>query len=151
MITEHIDDVDILSRWVFEPQMTFVEKELIYKNLFDFPNGQSESAVWRKYAIADQDVHDFGTKFEEIKRNKNPKTTYKGFCSSAAEAIRNLKFSDVDGHGFKIDHEPDEGNYHAHVSYDFANGTKYEDVLKSRRQQLRYNLSKVFRQFCSVS
>jgi hypothetical protein len=139
-----ISQSDQLSRAIFVPQMTRDERQAIYIGMFDFPNGQPESTIWRKVAKLDDDVHEIGKQMEAAKQAKGRNTSYTGFGTAVVLAI--LRLSDIanDDCSFDVQHEPIEGEYHVHILYKFPAGKQYSDIPKSRRLELRYLLSKLF-------
>ncbi|CAN7779848.1 hypothetical protein LJR084_008128 [Variovorax sp. LjRoot84] len=112
---EHIPDEDVVSRLIDAPHKVSADDELKWECVFEFPAGQPESVVWRKYKPAIDDVHRSGCERQKTKRVDKPAWTYKGAISSAVGSIRAIR--NARGHGFQVLHEPSEGQEHAEVAY----------------------------------
>ena len=141
---QQVDDADFVSRSIFEPLMSWDEQRVIFNKIFEFPDGVPESVIWRKIVKQDGAVHQMGKNAEAAKRSRGSNASYIGFSSATSQAVRQIKLLANDGHGFDVVHAPDEGAYHAHIQYKFANGLTYGQIGKSRRQELKFVLSKLF-------
>lgn len=132
-VTEHIPDEDAVSRWVDSPRLYQPDVGLIWKCIFEFPGGVGESVVWRKYKPLIHDVHELGCSRQTVQRLKNPDKsppwTYTGAITSVAGKIRGLESR---GNGFLVEHKPEEGTYHAEISFrvhDAASLSKNDKTL----------------------
>lgn len=110
---EQIPDSDDLSRHIDFPHKYRSDEDLIWPNVFEFPNGNKESLVWRKYKPTIEEVHGLGCEREAAKKASKPEWSYKGAITTTAGSIRSIKSKR--GHGFKVAHEPIEGIYHAEI------------------------------------
>lgn len=117
---EEIPDIDCASRLIEYPHAYNDDHQLIWGNVFQFPGGQCESLVWRKYAPTDKDVHEIGQDLWARKQAARPRPDrrYMGFMSAVVGDIRSI--TTHRGHSFSVEHEPAEGVHHAHVCYDQA-------------------------------
>lgn len=141
---EHIPNEEGVSRLCDWPSMYEDSgRGSIAANLFfTFPEGQSESLVWRKYAPEEADVHALGCQRETVKRARNPQARYTGCRTSKAGTIRD--FRSARGHGFTITHEPIEGIHHAAVAYLPAGGATVDTLKKGEKGELKLALSNLF-------
>lgn len=146
MAPQLIPDPDMVSRLVKHPHMslTVKEEQMIWRHLFDFPGGQHESVTWRKYAPKDQDVHTLGFKWEAAKRLSKPDVRYRGFVTAIVGHIRAICNTSPAGHGFRVEHMPDEGIEHAGIAYELVGGSTYDDLSPSVKSDLRYRLERTF-------
>lgn len=134
---EDIPDDATVNRLIDFPRMGNRSGDLIWKNVFEFPGGAGESVVWSKYAPTEVDVHRLGCEREVEKRQFKPEMRYGGFIPGVVKAIRGIKTNR--GHGFTVDHKPDEGQHHTEISYAPAS------VLnKTDKGELKFALQKVF-------
>ncbi|HEV7911377.1 MAG TPA: hypothetical protein VGP28_09915 [Methylocella sp.] len=138
-IVEPIPDEDAIHRQIDFPRMYNDAKEMIWQNVFLFPQGEPESVVWGKYAPTADDVHRSGCNREATTRKRNPDMRYVGFISSTAGTVRAIRTRP--GHGFSVVHEPTEGIHHAMVSYLSAAGTA---LKPSEKSELKFALSQAF-------
>jgi hypothetical protein len=136
---ELIRDEDAIYRQLDFPRMYNDAKEMIWENIFQFPNGEPESLVWSKYAATADEVHRIGCNREARTRQRVPDMRYIGFISSTAAAVRAIKTRP--GHGFSVIHAPGEGIHHAEVSYLSAAGAK---LTKNEKSELKLALRQVF-------
>lgn len=114
-MVEEILPEDQVSRHIDAPHKWKVaEAAFDEPKLFEFPSDNPESVVWRKYAPLLDKVHQMGCERQAVKRERRPDYTYIGAITATAAAIRAIR---VNGHGFQLEHSPDEGQWHAHVSY----------------------------------
>jgi len=153
-VTETVEDIpdgDAVSRLVDFPRMYEEARGLIWDNIFQFPRGECESVVWARYAPTPADVHRLGCEREAAKRQSNPEMryAYAGFISSTAGAIRGVRTAR--GHGFTMNHAPDEGRHHAEVCYAPAGQNGITDLKKADKVELRAALRKVFDELVSHS
>lgn len=115
MVEEILPDHQV-SRHVDAPhKWKLAEAAFEEQRLFEFPKDQAESVVWRKHVPLIGDVHHMGCLRQAQKRESRPDYTYVGAITSTAAAIRSIRIKD--GHGFQLEHAPEEGLWHAHVSY----------------------------------
>jgi hypothetical protein len=112
---EEIPDEDTVSRLIDFPRMYEEARRLIWDQVFQFPGGDCESLVWRRYAATDEEVHRLGCEREVAKRVTKPEMRYAGFISALSGAIRSIRTNR--GHGFGVNHAPEEGVHHAEVCY----------------------------------
>jgi len=131
------DDTEV-RRLVDYPRMDN-RNELLWPNVFEFPNGQGESVIWSKYAPTPADVHQIGCDREVAKREIKPEMRYSGFIPAIVAAIRGIQTNR--GHGFNVIHEPAEGDYHAEISYRPA---AQVDLRKADKAELKFALKEVF-------
>ena len=140
---EEIGDTELISRLVDEPRMYTADKGLIWPNVFEFPQSQHESTVWRRHAPKDNDVHEIGFERERRRRDDYPDRSpmrYVGFITSQVGEVRSLK--NARGHGFSVDHLPeDRRRYHAGISYAPAPGVS---LSKNDKTELKQYLRQVF-------
>lgn len=139
-VVEQIPDADHVSRLVDHPHKISDHGELLWQNIFLFSEGV-ESLVWRKYCPEIADVHALGCAQQARKRESGRATTYKGAITSVAERIRTLR--SAKGHGFKVEHRPedDQGQHHAEVELAYANGAQ---ATKAERSELKRMIHSVW-------
>lgn len=125
-VIEHIPGEDAVSRWVDSPRLFQPDEGLIWRCVFEFPGGNGESVVWRKYKPTIEDVHALGCNRQSVQRLKNPDKsppwTYTGAITSLARKIRELESR---GNGFLVEHKPEEGVYHAEISFRVADAASF--------------------------
>lgn len=139
---EEIPDEDLVHRQIDSPHMWSIdEARLIDSNVFQFPSsgGEVESLVWSKYKPTLADVHAMGCEKQGSKRAAGRNWTYIGAMSAAAGAIRSIRT--VDGHGFKLDHAPEEGSWHVHVAFAPLDGVK---LNRPQKVDLKEHLLRAF-------
>jgi hypothetical protein len=143
---EEIPNADLISRLIEIPKTYERERGQILETVFEFPNGDGESVVWRKYARTDDDVHHFGRLWETAKRKREEERhqresqmRYVGFAQNVTEVVR--EFRTARGHGFKVFHVPKEGIQHAEVSYDPRDGQQF---IRTDRAELKLAIAKMF-------
>lgn len=140
---EEIPDGDTVSRWLDYPSMYDVSSGIISEKLFfSFPQDQSESVVWRRYMLSDDDVHLRGHQRSTAKRAQGRSSTYRGFRSAIVGKIRSIRT--VHGHGFSITHLPDEGQWHAGISYAVKIDTEVKILSKGQKAELKLALGMAF-------
>lgn len=61
---EEIPIGDEISRHIEFPRTYDRERRMILEAVFEFPGGEPESVVWRKYAATDDEVHKLGCEWE---------------------------------------------------------------------------------------
>lgn len=115
---------------------------LIWENIFQFPQGQHESVVWGKYAPTEARVHAIGREREALVRHTRPDRRYVGFISSTAGSVRS--FVTAAGHGFSVTHMPDEGAYHAGISYRPREGYTVGQLTRNEKNELKLGLRLLF-------
>jgi hypothetical protein len=100
-----------------------------------FPSlSEGESLIWRKYAVENAQAHAIGMELDREGRR------YRGFSNAIVASIRTVK--NPDGHGFKLEHLPEEGRlYHAEVGYAPQQGV---DFIKIHRTHLKVLLNTLF-------
>ncbi len=140
MEVEEIPDADTVSRLVEFPRTYDPANKLILDAVFQFPNNEAESVIWRKYAPSDADVHHLGCAWETSKQKRNPDMRYVGFISAEVGAIRDIR--SAKGHGFTVVHQPEEGVHHAGIVYAPAPGTP--SLSKGEKGELKIALRGVF-------
>lgn len=126
MPPEIINDPEMVSRLLFEPNMRREDNEIFWENVFQFPTnaGSTESVIWRKYAAAVADVHVLGCEKQKADRDKGRnQSTYFGSITGNVGEIRTIR--SASGIGFTVVHVPDEGQFHVHVA--FTPGSKKND------------------------
>lgn len=120
--SEEVPDGDLLSRIIDFPHKFDGFRDLIEERIFEFQTDSTdpekkplpESVVWRKYASTDNDVHTIGVALEVDRQSKGRADyRYIGFISAQAGPIRSYR--NVNGHGFFVRHDPEEGLHHVHV------------------------------------
>jgi hypothetical protein len=118
-VAEAIPDSDAVSRLLFDPLMGREDEDLIWKNVFQFPtaDGQTESVVWRKYAVLIDDAHKLGCAKQSSDRQKEKgrRSTYFGSITGNVGEIRSLK--SASGISFTVEHIPQDGLEHAHIGF----------------------------------
>jgi hypothetical protein len=136
-VIENIPDEDEVHRLIDFPSMYDLNSNLIWQNVFQFPDGQPESVSWGKYASSADAIHDLGSAWEAKKKQKKPDMRYIGFISSIARDIRGI--TTQPGHGFSLSHAPEEGHHHAEISYK-PNGS----MSRAQKNELKVALRNVF-------
>lgn len=137
---------DLVSRHVYFPFMYGEASELFWENVFQFPGGQCESVVWRRFALEDADVHEIGVRDQERKRKRNPEWTYTGFLSAIVQEIR--KIETAAGHGFNIIHLPEcDADYHTHICYAPGDGSEPSALKRGEKLDLKMWIKNVFKDF----
>lgn len=111
---EHIPDEDGVSRHFDSPYRLGPDRDLLWDKIFEFMRGGPESLVWRKYKQDLDDVHALGCLRQAAFRQRKPSWTYEGAATATVAAVRALR--NARGHGFVVQHEPGEGQYHAEIS-----------------------------------
>jgi hypothetical protein len=139
---EDIPDGEMVGRLIDFPRMYHDSMGLIWKQVFQFPGGQHESLVWRKYAPTVEDVHRLGCQRESEKRETKPDMRYSGFISSTAGAIRGIRTQR--GHGFALMHIPEEGLHHIGVFYAPDGGASPTSLKPGDKGELKLALGQVF-------
>ena len=129
-VSRHIDSP---HKWKLE------EQEFVELSVFEFPNGQAESVVWRKYAQDLAGVHRLGCERQKVKRATKPAWTYVGAITATVNRIRSIQTKA--GHGFSVEHAPEDGEWHAHVSIRTSDGGS---LNKAHKMDLREHLRGVF-------
>lgn len=130
-ISRHIDSP---HKW--KPE----ERAFIDANVFEFPGGQVESAVWRKYAVEIEAVHELGCERQRAKREGGKSAwTYEGAITAEVDRVREIRTRE--GHGFHLEHAPEEGLWHVHISMVPASG---QLLNKGHKIDLKEWLRKVF-------
>jgi hypothetical protein len=149
-MVENIPDCDTVSRLVYFPHMYDSAKVLIWEQIFQFPGGKCESVVWARYAPRPADVHRLGCERVAAKRQSKPGIRYTGFKSSTAGAIRGIRTSR--GHGFTMNHAPDEGRrHHAEVCYAPASQNGVTKLMPNDKAELKEFLKNAFGELVSYS
>jgi hypothetical protein len=144
-VPESIPDDAVLSRLVFFPRMRLSEEKLLWKAVFEFPTNKEtgrphrESVVWNKYAPTYNDVHRIGCEIQSVIRTRRPEAEYRGLIKAIAGSVRAART--VRGHGFIVEHAPEEGLHHAEVGIDPAPNTQ---ILPADKEELRLALEKIF-------
>jgi hypothetical protein len=125
VVAEPIPDTDEVSRLLFEPFMRPEDSDILWENVFQFPDsgGRTESVVWRKYASTIVEVHALGCIRQSWARDKGRNSTYFGAITGNAGEIRSLK--SASGVSFTIEQVPSEGQEHAHIG--FTSGSEKND------------------------
>lgn len=139
---EDIPDGDAVCRLVFFPHMYNDAKALIWKMVFSFPNGNCESVVWKRYAREPEDAHRLGRELETTMRQKIVDRRYTGFVSAIVGAIREIQTPN--GHGFAVNHAPDEGRHHVEICFASAGQIGVVKLKPSEKAELKAYLEKVF-------
>ena len=128
----------MLVRAIFAPQMGEALDGLVKLAVFEFPKSQPESVFWRRFFPRDQHTHWMGRRIEKaavaVGRNKR----YLGFVRADAKKIR--AFQSAAGFGFVLEHAPEEGLHHVHISFSLNNGTAPN---KPQKSELRVALVQV--------
>jgi hypothetical protein len=143
MIEPVLDD-DGVSRLIFRPRDYDDDNKLVWPVIFEFAHSRCESAVWRKYAPADEDVHRIGNRVEQEKKSRRPSTFYVGFISANVCRIRSIETAR--GHGFSVVHDPSHGQglHHVHICYR-PQGDQDPGVLtKNDKNELKMLLRNIF-------
>lgn len=137
---EDISDGDTISRLVEFPRTYDAERDMILEAIFEFPNGDGESVVWRNYAATPSDVHKLGIDWEIEKRERKPDMRYVGFIDTRTRDVRAIRTRR--GYGFMVEHDPSngQGQHHAEIRY----GATYRDMKKADRGELKISLRGVF-------
>jgi hypothetical protein len=147
-VQENIGDDELLSRHVFEPRM-YLENQLIWKALFEFPDGQGESLLWHRhvgYAPVIPEIHECGCRREvELRqrdqaRGRPPRQRYVGTITATAFAIR--AYQNSNGHGFALSHEPSEGREHVQVLY--RSRANANAMTRADKNELKLKLLEIF-------
>jgi hypothetical protein len=143
---EEIPNSDTVHRWIFAPKMwDTYQKQMIWEGIWEFQRSRNscESVVWDKYMPTSQHTHKLGIAQELRKREEKPDRDirYIGFISANVGEIRS--FRTARGHGFSVTHEPEEGDYHAHLCYLPALEIEFH---KNDRIELKLKLKDLFRE-----
>lgn len=128
-----------VSRQIFDPPMGPDIAALQWKIVFEFPNGQGESLIWRRFAPQLSCVHSLGCQRESQAASTSRPRHYKGAVSCTVDAV--LTFRNPNGHGFRVVHEPAEGIHHLHIEYDPAPDKR---MSKSDKSELKLKLGEIF-------
>lgn len=133
-----------MSRYLEFPRMfSEPEEDLLYDQIFMFAGGNPESIVWRVYARSPKKVHRLGKKVADIKtRRRGRKIEYRGFITSTAGIVREVKSKN--NNGFRVLHHPsaEEGIHHGHICYSLVAGVS--KLKKSEKTDLKKRLFNVF-------
>lgn len=130
-----INQHQILSRIALAPKVGEALSELKEKEVFDFPDFQPESLVWRRFAPQDRHVHWIGQRMASAPSKSGKIRRYLGFLSADCHAI--TTFRTAAGFGFSVSHAPTEGLQHAHISFYSESG---DLPGKPHRSELRLAL-----------
>jgi hypothetical protein len=134
----------IVCRHVYFPQMYDRQRDLIWLNVFEFPECQPESLAWEKYARIPIEMHDIGVNRERQRREMKPDFRYEGFISAKVTSLREITSADGK-HGFRIQHEPlDDARYHVHIYYCPSGDICSREIRKLTRTELRLALQARF-------
>lgn len=141
---EVIPDDDSVHRWVIAPRMwDAFQNQLIWNGVWEFKRDHNccESLVWNKYVSSVQEVHELGRAQEKKNLEEKPGRDYQyvGFLSANVGGIRAAY--NARGHGFRVEHEPSEGIYHAHICYAPARG---QEFTKNDKSELKLKLKDLF-------
>jgi hypothetical protein len=142
---EQVLNEEDVSRLILRPRMYDDDaNKLIWNIVFEFPKRPCESAVWRKYAPADADVHRCGDEVEVTIRQRRPETRYVGFISANVGEIRSIETAR--GHGFSVNHEPGEGQgmHHVHICYRVHADQDTSALTKNDKNELKLLLREIF-------
>lgn len=139
-MVEEIPAGDCVTRIVDSPhKWRPEEREFVDATLFEFPGGEPESVVWRKYKPDIADVHSMGCERQREKRAAGRDSwTYEGAITAQVKAIRDIATPEG---GFAVEHAPDEGQWHVHVSMRAADGVK---LNKAHKMNLKEHLRRAF-------
>lgn len=116
-------------RATFAPQMGEALEGLIKSAVFEFPKSQAESVIWRKFFPRDQNVHWVGQRMEQAAIAAGRNKRYLGFVRADARRIR--AFRSAAGFGFVLEHAPEEGLQHVHISFSTNDGVAPNKQQKS--------------------
>lgn len=144
-MVEHVPNEDMVSRLIYRPRMFGDHSGLTWDVVFEFPKGECESTVWRKYAPERGDVHTIGREIEALIKRRNPHTSYTGFISANVGQVRSIRTAR--GHGFAVSHEPDEGLHHVEICFSPADG----GLQKADRIELKLLLRQTFDEHVSAA
>lgn len=138
----NIPESAILMRATFAPQMGEALDGLIKLAVFEFPKSQPESIVWRRFFPRDGNIHWIGRRMERAATAAGRNKRYLGFVRTDARSIR--AFRSAAGFGFALEHAPEEGLQHVHISFSANNGIAPN---KQQKSELRVALvQEVFRE-----
>lgn len=144
---EEVPDEDTVSRHVFWPHM-YKENVIDARQAFTFPkkcNRRRESVIWRRYVSSLNAIHSMGCEKEtrdNLSRPPDSKRRYRGCIEGNVGDIRAIEI--VSGHGFGVEHAPEEGIHHVHVEVHAVNGRSIGDITKTEMHDLRDEIFKVF-------
>ena len=89
-----------------------------------------------------------GCERQKDKRQIKPNWTYEGALTTDAEAIRSIRIQP--GHGFVLDHAPDEGQWHVHLSYRIEAGQPFSKAHRmDLKERLRLAFGEIDRHSCA--
>ncbi len=87
-------------------------------------------------------LYRLGCEREAEVRERKPDMSYAGFVASIAGAVRAIQTRA--GHGFRVRHEPREGDDHAEISYRPAPGKQVSELEKNEKSELKLALRQKF-------
>ncbi len=142
---EDIPDSGQISRWVWEHMLDKKTGELLWEPFFEFRkrSNQCESVIWRKYARSLRDVHQLGCAEERRRRVEGHNSTYKGATTAGVGSLRD--YQNPNGHGFSVNHEPSESQWHAEVCYRISVENALTAVDKAELRQAAFDHFSDFR------
>lgn len=142
---EDIPNGDAISRHISWPHKFDPFSGVIWQNAFIF-SAQSESAVWRKYAVLIEDVHHLGCAQQTQKHAVQPGINflYKGALTCLAGQIRAVSI--LGGFGFSVVHDPSGGQGIQHAEIRRKNPANSKPS-KNQRADLLTQLIKVWGAF----
>jgi len=127
-----IPDEDKVHRTIFRPFMQGADG-MLNRGVFMFQerNGvRKESLIWDRYVTTPNAIHELGIKKETDARADGKEQTYTGYISAIAKAIKQIS---VNGHGFILIHEPEEGQHHIGIRFN-------PDIPDNKDRHLRNEL-----------
>lgn len=141
-MAEQVPNEEAISRIIYFPRMYDDYTGLIWDVVFEFPGRPCESTVWRRYAREDRDVHRIGRDVEALKKLRKPQTRYVGFISASVGDVRSI--TTARGHGFAVNHQPDEGLHHVEICFGASGPEDKGDLKKNDRNELKLLLRNAF-------
>lgn len=117
---EHVPNEDTINRAIFFPQHKNFDAASVFQFGADENGSRRESVVWRKYAQTMADVHAIGCAIQvamnarRAGRGRPEDVRYQGSIETQVGRVRGIQSGR--GHGFDVNHEPDEGIAHAEIA-----------------------------------
>ena len=144
---EHVPGEDTVNRHVYRPYM-YKEDVIDPRQAFMFPKKcerRRESVIWRRYVRSIEDVHALGCEKEardNSSREPENQRRYMGCLESLVGRVRAIV--NTSGHGFSVDHAPEEGVHHVHIEVRPVDGMTIDDVTKTEMNDLRDEIYRIF-------
>lgn len=136
---EEIRGGESIYRHIFFPHMYNNFNKLLWMSVFEFPGGECESTIWRRYVHPMENIHRLGCERERVLKATNPDKQYRGAIWARVRDVR--RFRNRNNHGFYVVHEPAEGEHHVHICYHVSPGTQ---MTRNDKNELKFALERIF-------